>query len=169
MQIKRRAFCTLALVTTVTLSGCGFQLRGSNHEANLPFKTIYVGIPDTSPFGAELKRYIRASGTEVVTDQKAAQAILEVLAEARDKGNISLNTQGRIREYTLYYRLTFQVKDNQNKQLLAPTQIVLNRNISFNEAQVIAKEQEEVLLYRDMQSDMVQQILRRLAVLKPAA
>jgi len=34
---------------------------------------------------------------------------------------------------------------------------------------VLAKESEEALLYRDMQSDLVQQILRRLAAIKPAA
>jgi LPS-assembly lipoprotein len=39
----------------------------------------------------------------------------------------------------------------------------LTRDISFNDAQVLAKEAEEELLFRDMQNDMVQQILRRLA------
>ena len=38
----------------------------------------------------------------------------------------------------------------------------LTRDISFND-QVLAKEAEEVLLYRDMQTDMVQQIVRRLS------
>jgi LPS-assembly lipoprotein len=59
------------------------------------------------------------------------------------------------------------VKDGQDKQLLAPTEIVLKRDLSFNESQVLAKEKEEEVLYRDMQTDLVQQILRRLAVLKP--
>ncbi|MEO8142986.1 MAG: LPS assembly lipoprotein LptE, partial [Betaproteobacteria bacterium] len=40
----------------------------------------------------------------------------------------------------------------------------LTRDITFNDSDVLAKETEEQLLYRDMQSDMVQQIMRRLAV-----
>ncbi|MFN0162016.1 MAG: LPS assembly lipoprotein LptE, partial [Burkholderiales bacterium] len=37
----------------------------------------------------------------------------------------------------------------------------------FNDTQVLAKESEEALLYRDMQTDMVQQVLRRLAATAP--
>ena len=165
--MKRRA--ALALTTALLLSACGFQLRGSNGQASLPFKTIYIGIPESSPLGIELRRNIRASGdTTVVTDPKEAQAIIEVLQESREKATLSLNTQGRIREYSLYYKLRFRVKDGKDKELLAPTEILLKRDISFNESQVIAKEKEEEMLYRDMQTDLVQQILRRLAALRAA-
>jgi LPS-assembly lipoprotein len=166
--MKRRAACIFVLATAVMLSACGFQLRGSNGQAGLPFKTIYIGLPETSPLGIELRRNIRASGeTTVVTDPKAAQAIIEVLSESRDKATL-LNTQGRIREYSLYYKLRFRVKDSKDKELLGPTEIALKRDISFNESQAIAKEKEEEMLYRDMQSDLVQQILRRMAALKSA-
>ena len=164
--MKRRA-ALAALFTTVMLSACGFQLRGSNGQGEIPFKTIYIGgISESSPLGVELRRYLRASGnTRVVTDPKAADAIIEVLSESRDKSILSINSQGRIREYSLFYKLRFRVTDK-DKELLAPTEITLKRDISFNESQVIAKEKEEDLLYRDMQSDLVQQILRRLAALK---
>lgn len=169
MYMKRRIAYALMVATAVMLSACGFQLRGSNGQANLPFRTIYVAIPDTSSLGNELKRYIRASGeTAVATEPQTAQAIVELLSETREKVILSLNTQGRVREYALLYKVRFRVKDNKDNELLAPTEITLKRNISFNEAQVIAKEKEEELLYRDMQSDLVQQILRRLAALKPA-
>ena len=165
--MRRRA--VLAMTTALMLSACGFQLRGSNGQASLPFKRIYIGVAESSPLGIELRRYIRASGdTTVVTDPKEAQAIIEVLSEARNKATLTLNTQGRIREYSLYYTLRFRVKDNEEKELLAPTEITLKRDISFNESQVIAKEKEEEMLYRDMQSDLVQQILRRLSALKSA-
>ncbi|HJW54692.1 MAG TPA: LPS assembly lipoprotein LptE [Burkholderiaceae bacterium] len=168
MLMKRRIACALAVAATVTLSACGFQLRGSGNQANLPFATVYLAFPDTSALGNELKRNLRAGGgTEVITDAKTAQAIVELLSETREKQILSLNTQGRVREYSLLYRVRFRVRDSKGKELLAPTEIVLKRDISFNEAQVIAKEKEEEMLYRDMQSDLVQQILRRLAVLKP--
>lgn len=163
--MKRRA--VLALTTALMLSACGFQLRGSNGQASLPFKTIHIGTVETSPLGIELRRYIRASGdTTIVTDPKQADAIIEMLNESREKATLTLNTQGRIREYSLYYRVRFRVTDNKGQELLAPTELVLKRDISFNESQVIAKEKEEEMLYRDMQSDVVQQILRRLSALK---
>lgn len=168
--MNRRTFLTYASTATALalLSACGFHLRGSNGEANLPFKTMQLGFAETSTLGAELRRNIRANGTEVVTDPARAEAILEVVNETRDKVVLSLNSQGRIREYTLLYKFVFRVRDNKGQVLLPPTEIVLKRDISFNESQALAKEAEEGLLYRDMQSDLVQQILRRLVALKPA-
>ncbi|CAN5312938.1 hypothetical protein BH11PSE11_BH11PSE11_31690 [soil metagenome] len=167
MPLKRRAMYLLSLACILMLTACGFQLRGSSNSAALHFKSIYLGFPETSTLGTELKRYIRSNGeTLIATDPKSSEVNLEVLSETREKGVLSLNNQGRVREYTLYYKLKFRVKDKSEKELLAPTEIVLKRDISFNESQVLAKEKEEELLYRDMQSDLVQQILRRLAAIK---
>jgi LPS-assembly lipoprotein len=166
--MKRPASIIAALLVAAALSACGFQLRGSDGRAAIPFKTIYLGVADTSPLGIELRRNIRARDTTIVTDPKAADASVQILAETRDKSILTLNTQGRIREYSLLYLLRFRVIDKAGKELIAPTDISLKRDISFNESQVIAKEKEEDLLYRDMQSDAVQQILRRLAALRSA-
>ena len=167
--MKRRAACALTLLSPLLLSACGFQLRGSNGEYRIPFKTMYIGVPETSSLGNELKRNIRAlGGTEVVSDPKEAEALLQVISEVRSNKILSLNSQGRVREYSLYYTLSFHVTNKHGKELLAPTVITLRRDLSFNESEVMAKEQEEAMLYRDMQSDLVQQILRRLTALKPA-
>lgn len=168
MLSQRRLACLLVVAATLALSACGFQLRGSRNQANLPFSTLHLGFPEASSLGNELKRNIRAgSGTTLVTDPKTAQASIDLLSETREKVTLSLNTQGRIREYSLLYKVRFQVRNGQGKELLAPTEVVLKRDVSFNESQVMAKEKEEELLYRDMQSDLVQQILRRLAAIKP--
>lgn len=166
--MQRRSL-VLALSGAALLSACGFRLRGADGKSGLPFRTVYIGVPERSPLGVELKRYIRASeDTTIVAEPKEAEAVIEILSETRDRATLSLNTQGRVREYSLYYRLLFQVKNAAGGVLLAPTELVLKRDISFNESQVIAKEKEEDMLYRDMQSDAVQQILRRMSALKPA-
>lgn len=165
--MQRRSL-VLALSGTAFLSACGFRLRGGDGRSGLPFRTVFIGVPGNSPLGVELKRYIRASeDTAIVADPKEAEATIDILSETRDRATLSLNTQGRIREYSLYYRLRFQVKNKTGGVLLAPTELVLKRDVSFNESQVIAKEKEEEMLYRDMQSDAVQQILRRMSALKP--
>jgi LPS-assembly lipoprotein len=162
------ARAAVLFVLVATLSACGFQLRGSNGQYNMPFSSIYVGFPETSPLGTELKRNLRGGQTVVKEDAKGADAQFDVLSETRGKTILSLNSQGRVREYLLTYTLTFRVRDASGAVMLAPTEISLKRSISFDETQVLAKESEEVLLYRDMQSDLVQQILRRLAAIKPA-
>ena len=167
--LGRRA--ALALGLTVLLSACGFHLRGSNGSFMLPFATMYIGLPETSPLAIDLKRYIRAIGsTEVVDTKDGADAILDVLSDPernRTKTILSLNSNGRVSEYQLGYSINFRVLDKAGNQLLAPTTISLNRPITFNESQVLAKETEEAQLYRDMRNDLVQQIMRRLAAIKP--
>ena len=158
----------VALAAAV-LSGCGFQLRGSSGQYRMPFDSIYLAFSDTSPLGTELKRNLRAGDAVVIaSDPSKAQALFDVLSEQRGKTILSLNSQGRVREYLLSYTVVFRVRNAKGAEMLAPTEISLKRNIAFNESEVLAKEAEEALLYRDMQTDLVQQIMRRLAAIKPA-
>jgi LPS-assembly lipoprotein len=160
---------TAVVLTVAALSACGFQLRGASGQYNMPFRSIYLAFPDSSPLGTELKRNLRAGDTVVIApDPAQAEAQFDVLSENRGKSILSLNSQGRVREYLLTYTLVFRVRGSNGTELLGPTEISLKRNIAFNEAQVLAKESEEALLYRDMQADLVQQIMRRLAAIKPA-
>ena len=157
-----------ALLLATTLTACGFHLRGADGAYNMPFSSIYLGFPDTSPLGNELKRNLRAGDRVVIASTpQAAQARFEVVSEARNQTILSLNNLGRVREYLLSYTVVFQVRDTAGNLLLAPTEITLKRNLAFSEQAVLAKEGEAELLYRDMQSDLVQQIMRRLAALKP--
>ncbi|QJE03282.1 hypothetical protein HH212_10325 [Massilia forsythiae] len=158
-----------ALLVAGSLSGCGFQLRGANGTYTLPFKSIYVGLPDNSALGTELRRNLRAGDQVAIADKaEGADAQLVVLSETRGKSILSLNSLGRVREYLLTYTLRFTVRDAKGAELLPATEISLRRNMAFDETQVLAKESEEALLYRDMQADLVQQIIRRLAAIKPA-
>ncbi|MCX8115418.1 MAG: LPS assembly lipoprotein LptE [Burkholderiaceae bacterium] len=170
MKAESRAFAAfsvslwLILGLSLLLAACGFKLRGAQQ---LPFETIYLGFGPNSSLGAELARNIRAgTSTRVVDDRAQAQAVLDVLGEARERDVLSVSAQGRAREFQLRLRLQFRLHDGKGREFIAPTQITVQRDISFNEAQVLAKESEEALLYRDMQTDVVQQLLRRLAAVK---
>ena len=170
--MKRREVlrAAAALALAAALPGCGFQLRGSNGSYTMPFHSIYLGFPDNSALGTELKRNLRAGGQVVIADSATdAEAQLVLLGETRNKSILSLNSLGRVREYLLTYTLTFAVRDAKGVELVPATQISLRRNMAFDETQVLAKESEEALLYRDMQADIVQQIIRRLAALQPPA
>lgn len=157
-----------ALLLATTLAACGFQLRGSNGGYNMPFSSIHLSFSDMSPLGNELKRNLRAGDRVfIASTPQDAQARFEVLSEARNKSILSLNNLGRVREYLLSYTLVFQVRDASGNLLLGPTEITLRRNLAFSEEALLAREGEEALLYRDMQSDLVQQVVRRLAALKP--
>jgi LPS-assembly lipoprotein len=155
------------VVMLLALSACGFQLRGA---ANLPFETLYVAAAPTSTFATQLRRAVTSgSQTKVVNNPKEAQATLHLLGEAREKTILSLSAGGRVREFQLVYRVSYRVADKDNKELRAPTQIRLHRDFSFNDQDTLSKESEEALLYRDMQTDAVNQLLRQLQATRSAA
>jgi LPS-assembly lipoprotein len=150
----------LALVLALTIAGCGFKLRG---RAEVPFETLYIPGA-TGGIALELRRNIQAgTGTRVVDDPKAADATLQFTEETREKHILSLTAAGRVREFQLRYRVGFRVQDIKGNQYVPQSSIQLTRDVTFNDAAILAKEAEEQLLFRDMQTDMVQQILRRLA------
>src|SRR3990172_3312635 len=162
-DFSRPALLALLVGVALAVAGCGFQLRG---QQEFPFETI--NVPNNTPLGIELQRNIASASerTKLVPSPTEAEAVLSVLTEQQEKVILSLNTQGRVREFQLRYRLVFRVASPKGADFIAPTPIVLTRDITFND-QVLAKETEEAQLFREMRSDMVQQIMRRLAVTKP--
>ena len=163
MQRRRLLVAGMGLA----LAGGGFKLRGA---PELAFRTLYVNAGETSPIGNEIKRNLASLGDlTLIEDPKAqssAEAVLDILHEAREKTVVGVNTSGQVREFQLRSRLRFRLRTPQGKELIAPTELLLQRDISFNESAVLAKEAEEGLMYRDMQSDIVQQLIRRLAAVK---
>lgn len=142
------------------LASCGFHLRGS---APVPFETLY--IPDAKTgIALDLKRNIEAgTNAKVIDDPKKADAILELSGESREKIILSLTGTGRVREFRLRYRVGYRVHDGKGNEFVPPSVVQLQRDVTYDDSAILAKEAEEQLLFRDMQSDMVQQVLRRLA------
>jgi LPS-assembly lipoprotein len=150
----------LLVLLLIVLAGCGFRLRGT---ADVPFDTIYIPGA-TGGIALDLKRNIQAgTNAKVVDDAKAAEAVLQFSHETREKEILSLTGTGRVREFRLRYRVGFRVHDGKGRDYVPQSGLELTRDVSFNDAEVLAKEAEEQLLFRDMQNDMVQQIMRRLA------
>ncbi|HZN99967.1 MAG TPA: LPS assembly lipoprotein LptE [Burkholderiales bacterium] len=153
----------LLLALALVLAGCGFRMRGT---AEVPFESLYVPGA-TAGIALDLKRNLQAgTRARVVDDPKTADAVLLFIEESRQKEILSLTSAGRVREFQLRYRVGFRVHDGKGVDFVPPSTIQLTRDVTFNDTEILAKEQEEQLLFRDMQSDMVQQIIRRLAAAK---
>jgi LPS-assembly lipoprotein len=147
---RRRLVGALALAGA--LAGCGFQLRG---RAALPFDTLYVSGLDYSPFTGQLKRAI-----ETGSDTKLADTEGAILA---------VSGGGRVREFQLRYRVNFRVHDGKGRDWLPTSEVLLRRDLTYDDTQILAKEAEALMLFKDMQSDAVQQVLRRIQSIRPAS
>ena len=161
-MLTMRALLTLLLCTL--LSGCGFQLRG-NYA--LPFETLHIALPESSPLYQMLKRNIESSSkTRLVDTPQEAEATLTVIKDQTANSILSLSGTGRVREYQLVRQFVFRVHTIEGRDFIPQSDILLRRDLPYSDADIISKGTESTLLQRDMQSDLVQQLMRRLAAAK---
>jgi len=160
-----RRFILLGVLVSGLLAGCGFHLRSNQ---SFVFETLAVTPERGGALATDLGRYFGAAVVPLVPlpGGAAPQVIVDILQEARERAVVGVNASGQVREFQLNIRVRFRVRTPTGQELIAPTDIVQQRDISFNESVVLAKEAEEALLYREMQADILQQLLRRLAAIK---
>ncbi|CAM3791028.1 LPS assembly lipoprotein LptE [Bordetella tumulicola] len=151
----------VSLATVMLLAACGFTMRG---VTPLPFETLYVGIPDNTRFGADVRRAIRASSpdTKLVGTPKEAAAILQLVANDRSLREVSLNAQGRVEEYELGIIFTFRLITNKGIAILPDTTLSVYREMPYDDQVVQAKQAQMETLYESMQESLVSRLLRRL-------
>jgi LPS-assembly lipoprotein len=176
LSIARRAFLrragwlTLAGGAAGTLSACGFKLRGPQTFA---FASLRMAGSEGTPVAVALRRALEVSGVPVFVSSTptspegdTGQVVLTVLADQRERVVVGQTAVGQVRELQLRTRFRFRLRTLSERQLLGDTELLLERDISFTETAALAKEAEEALLFRDMQADIVQQVMRRLAAVK---
>jgi LPS-assembly lipoprotein len=156
-----------SIIFAFALAGCGFHLRG---EATYSFSTIFVNAPGAPLLASEMRRALNATGSaKVVEDAKQAQVVLDIPLVANDKEVLSISGAGAVEEYALIMRVGFRLHDPTGNDWLPPGEISLRRSYTFSESQVLARGTQEERLLKEMQSDAVQQLIRRLqAAKKPA-
>ncbi|WP_326534785.1 LPS-assembly lipoprotein LptE [Pseudorhodoferax sp.] len=145
------------------LAGCGFQLRGSQP---LAFRSIALtGFAPRSPLAEELRAALARQVT-VEADPARAELVLQALADARERSVVATTAAAQVRELQLRLRLRWRTHTPAGREVSPPVDLVQARDMSYSETLALAKQHEEADLYREMQSDVVAQVLRRLAVIR---
>ena len=171
------------LLAAGALGGCGFRLR---QAPSFAFKTLMATLPATSPLRRELRTALVSSGITVVDaslpppppqsggavpaqpapPQPQVDAVLDILTDQREKSVVGSTAAGQVREFQLRLRFSFKLSTPKGKELIPESEILHQRDISYSESIALSKQEEEAELYRDMQTDVVQQVLRRLAAVR---
>lgn len=165
MTSSRRGW--LLASSALLLGGCGFTL---SRPTSYAFRTLHIAGSALSALGPELHRQLQLGGAvEVITDPRQierADLVLEILQDLREKVIIGRTSTGAVREYQLRMRVRFRVRNREGIERIPEVELEQRRDLTFNESFVVSKGAEEGLLYANMQTEMVQQIMRRLAALQ---
>lgn len=171
------------LLAAGLLGGCGFRLR---QAPSFVFTTLMATLPATSPLRRELRTALVSAGITVVDaalpppppqpggavpaqpapPPPQVDAVLDILTDQREKSVVGSTAAGQVREFQLRLRFRFKLSTPKGKELIPESEILLQRDISYSESIALSKQEEEAELYRDMQTDVVQQVLRRLAAVR---
>lgn len=155
----------IAMLLAMLLTACGYHLRG---EAAMPFKTIYISAANpNSALVKELRKDLKTNKIQVMMKPDKADIILNISLEQPDMVILSLDATGLVNEYQLRYRVSLRAYDNQQREWLPASDLLLTRDLIYDNSQILAMSSEEALLFQNMSSDMAQQILRRLSHAKP--
>lgn len=151
------------VAASAMLAACGFQLKG---DVPLPFTSVSVSSTGASQVATRLKRDITNSVTKLAESAKDADAQLTIAQERRERLILSLSGAGKVREYQLKLTVQYQVSDSKGKVNIPTSEIQLQRILTYDDSQIIAKQLEEAQLYQDMEKDAAAQILRRMVAIK---
>jgi LPS-assembly lipoprotein len=151
-------------IAALLLSACGFQLQG---RAKLPdpLSRAYVEAPDRqSDFVQGLRKALINSGADVVKQRDAASAIVQILQDEVTTRVLTVSANNLPRDYEVTYTVRFAVRAS-DQEILAPQEVSVSRDYSFDERMLLAKEQEEAVLREGLAKDLVGLVMRRLSSL----
>jgi LPS-assembly lipoprotein len=162
---RRRSL--LVVGAALMLGACGFKLRQAPEFA---FRTLYINAGSTLPLAAELRRAIESAGKVTVLtapgEMARADVVLELLANPQDRVVVAQSSAGQVQEFTLRMSVKFNLHTPAGRELIPETELMQQRDVSFNESLALAKMSEESLLLRSMQSELVQLMMIRLAAVR---
>lgn len=155
----------LLLACCLILAACGFHLRGPQP---LAFSSIYLGMSPSSPMATSIRRQIaiNGGGTKITATPEEAQIRMIVVSDAKSEEVATISGSGVVNQYQLRQVFAFRLIDSKGHEVLPLNQIYVYRYLDFTTGQELSKEQEEAVLYADMQKDVVSQLMRRLAAVK---
>ena len=158
---KKWALINLAWVFLI-LSACGWQLR-DNALLGINLGTVYVSYPESqSTIGIELKRELKANNILLVGATDNANYQIKIIDATQSRRISALNTNVRVAQYQLYQAVDYIVLDEMGTQLIPITTAAAESTYNFNEQDVLASHNEEVILQNNLRAKIVRQIIHRL-------
>lgn len=168
-QLQQKLFALFIIGGLLVLSSCGWHLRGVEP---LPeeFKTLYLSVPnETSELSRSLKQSLRAMGVNLTDKATDAAMTLAITDVKNNRRTVSTSGRGKAAEYELTSLLTYEIRNNEGATLYGPDTVSAEKIYLFDPNSVVSAFEEEQILRKEMQRDLIQQLMRRYQAAKVTA
>lgn len=155
----------LLLALAVTLTGCGFRLRGTY---DIPAAYQHISVISDNPYGdlsLMLKERLRNAGLSLADAGDTSAADLRIVSEGLKERTLSVFENGQVAEYELLYTVQVQVKPAGNYEPVTQ-EIRVQRQYQDDPDKALAKSREKELLLTEMRQTAADRVLRFLATLE---
>lgn len=160
--VKRFLHLLVFLPVLLLVDGCGFQLRGAL-DLSQDISPIYIDPKSAYELDRDIKMLLATNNIPTVDKAYKANSVLVLLKERKSNRVLSVDANGRAREYLLNYSVIFTMKVKQSIE--KQDTISLTRSLVFDPDAVLAVTNETEILYKDMRQDASRSILLRLQAL----
>lgn len=159
----KKIFNLLVISCFICLSACGFHLRGSKPVAN-NLKIVYVDSENAYGFlTLRLKDALGSMHIQVTESAKQSPLILKIYDEKFSTSNLADSASSATKKYTLHYQVTYALFTDSGADVYGPKTLHVERNYLVNEDQVLSSTNETTVLQRELQNDVLYQLLHQLA------
>ena len=150
----------VGVLMSALATGCGFHLR--TWDVGTSVESAYVSADARNPLRAPLERALRQAGVTEAEGADGAEVVVELLDSRHDRRSITVSNQARAAEYETTLAVRYRVTDGQGRELVPDQWLERQRVFRVDRDNIVGSSEEQALLEREMQNDLVQQILRAL-------
>lgn len=155
----------LVVIFAVEMVGCGFHLR--TWDVGSSIDAAYVSANPRNSLEAPLRRALRQAGVTEAHSASEADVVVELLEDRRERRSVTVSGQARAAEYEMTLGVRYRVTDSAGVELVAPQWLERERVFRVDRDNIVGSSEEQALLEREMEADLVQQIIRALNAVVP--
>lgn len=155
----------VVIVTALMLNACGFKLASKADLAPMFDKTSISHQAGADVMANVVVSQFKANEIEIV-EPEAATAHLTILYETKNKEILSVDENGKVREYELILQIGIQLEDETGRTVIKNQNIRLSRDFLFEIDDVLGKSSEREQIYQEMREDIARLIVYRLQAIQ---
>lgn len=157
---KRLTLPLFAVLMSLTLSACGFKLRGLYDVPEVLRQVHLVTESTPSQIEPELRSALEVNRISLT---ESGRFQLEILSERHTRRIATLTGNADAAEYELRSEIRFRVLDRQNDNaVVMPERRIMNERVYRNERDnITASGSQEILIRQQMLQDLAQQVVRQ--------
>lgn len=157
----------LIVIWVLSLTACGFHLRGVDGNYQFPYKSIYLDCNVDAVCPILKKTIINQNLATIVTSKESAEAIVTVSDERTNRENSNFNAVGQISGIKLTYEVTARVYNKSGIQEMPDIIAKSSSTINYNNSLILSASQEEQTAWSDLHDNVINIIIRRIVYSHP--